>query len=277
MGTFVAKLKKCDYWVKLADHILNEDYSSIDLSDAIVYDPNNDMAHQWFKLQDFSVNPAFLQMLSDDFDVADLEDLTRAQYDDIEFIAFVQDGKYYMQKISKSSFLTKKWFAWNGQALDYETKENVIYINPTPNCIYDSSSDLLYFMDISKAYSIFGDLKQDYKEATDDEVQAFLNTDIVEAEGLDSSNVGIANRKRITSVLKTYNNYNENQRATLKSYIHDKLGDKLEFIEDSQKFRVASNSDLKLFLYGILRRYYNALFEQETLVATNCTVVSNLL
>lgn len=66
MGTFVAKLKNEANWVKLADQILNEEYTNIDLNESIIYDPNNDMAHQWFKLQNFSAKPSFLQMLLDD-------------------------------------------------------------------------------------------------------------------------------------------------------------------------------------------------------------------
>ena len=77
--------------------------------------------------------------------------------------------------------------------------------------------------------------------------------------------------------MSTYKNYDEEQKSRLKAYIHEKLGEKLEFVEESQKFKVTSNTDLKLLLYGISRRYYNALFEQETLVATNSTEVSKLL
>lgn len=278
MGTFVAKLKNDANWVKLADQILNEEYTNIDLNESIIYDPNNDMAHQWFKLQNFSAKPSFLQMLTDDFDVAELENMTRAQYNDIEFIAFVENRKFYMQKISKSSFLAKKWFSWNGQVLDYQTKENVIYINSIPNCIYDQNSDELYFMDISKAYAIFGDLKKDYKEATEAEVQSFLESDIVETSNFTNEKVGVANRKRITAVLRTYESLTEDKKDELKDYIHKSLqNNELEYVPETKKFKVSSDKELRLLLYGIQRRYYKALFEEDVLVATNSTSVSNLL
>lgn len=276
MGIFVAKIKEQNCWLKLADQVLNDDYTNIDLEDAIIYDPNNDMAHQWFKLPEFSTKPSFLPLLTD-FDVAELDSLTRAQYDDIEFIAFVENHRVYMQKVSKSSFLAKKWFAWNGQVLDYQIKENVIYVNPIPNCIYDMETDDLFFMDISKAYAIFGDLKAVYKTATDEEVQTFLDSDIVETDNFECSNVGVANRKRISAVLGSYNSFSAEQKNQLKQYIKEKLtNEKLAFVEDSQKFRVSSDKELRFLLYGIMRRYYTALFEDETQVATNCTGISHL-
>lgn len=277
MGTFVAKLKNRNSWFKLVDQVLNDDYSRIDLSDSMVYDPNNDMAHQWFKMCEFSAKPAFMPLLSDDIDVADLESLTRALYDDIEFIAFVDSEKFYIQNISKSSFLKKKWFAWDGQVLGYQTKENVIYINPIPNCIYDKSTDELYFMDISKAYAVFGDLKQDFKAATENEIRSFFETDIIEVDDFTVTNVGIANRKRITAILDAYNNYSDEQKSNLKNYIHTKLGNRLEYMEQHQSFKITSDKELKLLLYGMQRRYYTPLFEEETQVATNSTKISNLL
>lgn len=278
MGTFVAKLKNGVNWVKLIDQVYMDEYTSIDLRDAMVYDPSNDMAHQWFKFQDFSTKPSFMQFMQDDFDVVELEDLKRPQYTDIEFFAFIENHRIYMQKVSKSSFLKKKWFSWDGQILKYQTKDDVVYVNPVPNCIYDKETDELFFMEINKAYAIFGDIKEDYKTATDAEVGTFLSSDIVFADGFDVANVGIANRKRITAVLQSYNALSQQDKKTLKNYIHEKLGNnELVFSEETQKFKVSSDKELRLLLYGIQRRYYSPLFEAEVQVATNSTSISKIL
>ena len=47
MGVFVAKVKNDDNrWYKLIDRIDNEDYTAIDLSEALPYDPDNMLANQ---------------------------------------------------------------------------------------------------------------------------------------------------------------------------------------------------------------------------------------
>ena len=89
MGTFIAKLKgNNEQFYKLVDHVENEDYVNIHYDEAMVYDANNEMANQWFKIEQFSLSEAFLQILSDDLDVAALESLDRDSYSNIDFIAF---------------------------------------------------------------------------------------------------------------------------------------------------------------------------------------------
>lgn len=60
MGVFVAKLKEDEHrWYKLKDNVQNEDYDSISLVDSVVYDPNNTVAGQWFRIEDFEHKDAF--------------------------------------------------------------------------------------------------------------------------------------------------------------------------------------------------------------------------
>lgn len=276
MGTFLAKIKDDDeHWRKLVDQVENADYSTISLEDTMIYDANNDMAHQWFRIGHFNDNEAFMPSLFLEFDVAELEDLTREQYDSIEFIAFHEDGKYYIQKITKGAYMTKRWFAWNGQIVKYHCESNMLNINPIPNCIYDSNLHCLFFMEISKAYGIFKKLKVDYAEATNGEVEGFLSSDIVETHNFDISKVGVANRKRINSIIRQYNNYTEAQKDTLKDYIHDKVGDNLTL--NGNKFVVSTDKDLRLLLYGIQQRFYVPPLSGETQVATNTTNINSLL
>lgn len=276
MGTFLAKIDGDDeHWRKLVDQVENADYTSITLDDTMIYDANNDMAHQWFRIENFNNNEAFMPSLFSEFDVADLEDLTRQQYDTIEFIAFHEEGKYYIQKITKSAYMTKRWFAWNEQIVRYHSESNMLNINPIPHCIYDSNTHNLYFMDISKAYGIFKQLRVDYAQATNGEVESFLSSDIVETNNFNITNVGVANRKRINSILRQYNNYTEEQKNTLKDYIHDKVGDNLTLHDN--RFIVSSDKDLRLLLYGIQQRFYVPPLSGETQVATNTTNINSLL
>lgn len=281
MGTFVVKLiGDNEHWLKLADQVDNADYEEIVLDDAVSYDPNNTEADQWFKIEHFDEKDGFIPMLATDFDVAELHSLTREQFNShrIDFIAYYHEHRYYIQKFTKGNFLKKKWFAWDGEAVSYKEEDGLIYVNPMPNCIYDNQSKCIYFMDISKAYSLFGGLKLDYKAATDAETTQMLQSDIIQTEGgFDTAAVGVSNRKRITSILAKYNQYEPDKKNTLRQYIKDKVGGNLRFDEGTQKFIVGNDSQLRLLLYGIQQRFYQPPLENEVQVATATTSLSNIL
>lgn len=278
MGVFIAKIKDDDEcWYKIVDQIMNDEFSEIVLGDAVAYDPNNTEANQWFKIDGFDQKEGFLPLLAQQINAADLESLDRQQYDNIEFIAFFDQGRYYMQKITRGNYLKKKWFSWDGDILRYQEDEGIIYINPVPNCIYDTNTRAIYFMDIAKAYGIFSNLKLDYKAATDDEANRFLQSDIVDAQTLPIEKVGVSNRKRITSILTKYEAYTPNEKATLKEYIKKSVGANLDFDDNAKKFVVNTDTQLRLLLYGIQQRFYMPPLEDEVQVATSSTRISNVL
>lgn len=278
MGVFIAKIKDDDEcWYKIVDQIMNDELSEIVLGDAVAYDPNNTEANQWFKIDGFDQKEGFLPLLAQQINAADLESLDRQQYDNIEFIAFFDQGRYYMQKITRGNYLKKKWFSWDGDILRYQEDEGIIYINPVPNCIYDTNTRAIYFMDIAKAYGIFSNLKLDYKAATDDEANRFLQSDIVDAQTLPIEKVGVSNRKRITSILTKYEAYTPNEKATLKEYIKKSVGANLDFDDNAKKFVVNTDTQLRLLLYGIQQRFYMPPLEDEVQVATSSTGISNVL
>lgn len=276
----MAKLKGDEqHWYKLKDRIQNDDYERISLNDAIVYDPNNTEREQWFRIDDFDQKDGFLGILNDDFDVVDIESLTNDQFvcNTIEFIAYYKDHKYYIQKFTKGNFMKKKWFSWNGDSVTYNEQNDMVFINPIPNCIYDNQSKQIYFQDITKAYSVFSKLKLDYKEATDEETNRMLKLDFIKTENFTVKDVGVSNRKRITSILSKYENYESGEKKTLKKYIQENVGDKLNYDEGTGRFVVKNDTHLKLLLYGIQQRFYQQPLEEEVQVATSTTSISNIL
>ena len=281
MGTFVAKLKgDNERWYKLADQIANEDFESIVLDNPIDYDPNNTESGQWFKIGAFNEKDGFLGLLDTNFDVADLTSLTSDQFTDhkIDFIAYYSNNKYFIQKFNNGNFMKKKWLAWDGNAVKYFEEDGLIYINPLPNCIYDNKTKCIYFLDISKAYSVFGQLKLDYREATDEETEQMLQSDLISTiDGFNAFKVGVSNRKRITSILAKYNAYEPEKKSKLKRYILDNVGGNLPFDEATDKFTVANDVQLRILLYGVQQRFYLPPLEDEVQVATSTTGLSRLL
>ena len=280
MGTYIAKLKQDDQrWYKLADHKTNDDYEGILLNDTVIYDPNNNVIDQWFRVEEFNQKQGFISLLSKDIIVAELESLSSDQFvsRQIDFIAYYHEHKYYMQSFTRSSLMKKKWFSLDGEAVTYSDKDGVLFINPIPNCIYDNQAHCLYFKDIAKAYGVLGDLKLDYKAATEPEVNSFLQSDIIQTEGFGVAGVGLSNRKRITSILSKYEQYGQKEKATLRQYIRDSVGNSLVFNEETQKFIVRSDTHLKLLLYGMQQRFYQPPLEEEVQVATSNTGISKIL
>lgn len=280
MGTYVAKLKNDNHrWYKIADQITNEEYEKISLDDAVVYDPNNTEGNQWFKVEGHNINEDFRQVLDRGFDTADLESLSYDQFsrNQIDYIAYYYNNRYYIQSFTKGSYMKKKGFSFNGEAVEYFSNDGIVFINPIPNCIYDNQTQQVFFQDISKTYCIFGDLRLDYIEATAEETERLLQSDLLLTDDFTSKEVGTANRKRITSILKKIEQYNEIEKSTLRKYIREKVGNNLEYDTKTERFVIKNDKQLKILLYGIQQRYYQTPFEKEVQVATSKTDLSKLL
>ncbi len=273
MGLFIAKLKRDNSnWYKLKDKIMASYYENIDLHDAMIYNPNNNVANQWFKLKLVEIPELFNQTINP----VELNSLNRLQYKEISFIAYYSNKKFYVQNVNKGSYLSKKLFSRNGDLLEYEEKEDIIFINPIPHCIYDENTKEAFFTDISRAYSIFSHLKLKYKEATRTEVERMLKSDIIDAPELNYDKVGVQNRRRISTVLDIYEKYDEDQRKIIKEYIKEFVSDKIDFDDKTEKFKINTDNKLRLILYGLQKRFFKAPLEEDIQVATSVAKLSDM-
>lgn len=109
MGTYLANLRNEDRWLKIQDHVINNDYSQIDLDEAMSYDENNNIADQLFKINNFS-RTVNLDLYSYPLNVADLHNLEYAQYPFMKLIAFYDNGKFYLQKVTRGAYIRRKFF-----------------------------------------------------------------------------------------------------------------------------------------------------------------------
>ena len=114
-------------WIETEDNLSQYCNCWVD-DEAMVYDANNEMANQWFKIEQFSLSDAFLLILSDDLDVAALESLDRDSYSNMDFIAFYDGIHYYIQKTTKSSYIKKKRLSFDGNTVNYQSEDSVIFI-----------------------------------------------------------------------------------------------------------------------------------------------------
>lgn len=137
-------------------------------------------------------------------------------------------------------------------------------INSEPDAIYFTQSDTLIFTNLATISSIFKGIDVLYKEATDQEVEQFLEEDFIElADDYNLAKVSKPNRKRIALAMEP------EERDPMLSYIHSYCDQKLRFDTDNGKFEIKTDDELKYLLYGIEQRFYTTLLSKERRLANS--------
>lgn len=268
----VKRLTKKPYKKVVSDHTLYEGLN-VHLNACVSYDPDHNLDEDsWFKIKDFSQKDFCLPILTAEFDSKDYDDLAKRQFEKIAFIFAVQGGNFYFQKITKSLFISKKFVSF-GEAAEIEQPDNRLVINSIPDAIYFKESDTLIFKNLSSISSIFKGIDKLYREATQEEVESFLDESFIELTGdFDAENVSKPNRKRIAMALNTLNSMSAQQKTDMLTYVHDYCEQKLAFDQANQKFEIADDDQLKLLVYGIEQRFYTTPFGQEKRLANSVQV-----
>ncbi|MEX3013841.1 hypothetical protein AB3515_16480 [Acinetobacter baumannii] len=65
----------------------------------------------WFKIDNFSQQPFFLNFLGKQFVSSEYNSISKSKYKDIAYLCSVQDGEYFFQKVTPSSYVTKTFLA----------------------------------------------------------------------------------------------------------------------------------------------------------------------
>lgn len=99
MGTLIAKVKSLQGWMKIQDQIDIPVLNHVDLSDSMVYDPNNNVAHQWFKLEHLQQTQYYNELFRNPIDAGELTTLNVNQLDDIKFFAYYANNRFYIQRM----------------------------------------------------------------------------------------------------------------------------------------------------------------------------------
>ncbi|MBD2795764.1 ATP F0F1 synthase synthase [Xenorhabdus sp. 18] len=211
----------------------------------------------WFKVDRFSQQDYCLDYLKRDFVAAEYNSLPKAEFTKIAYLCSVQDGSFFFQKVSPSVYLTKKLLGF-GNIAHLEKSETRLCINRYPDAIYIPQQDRLVFRKLATISSIFTGIDSLYKEATNEEVQQFLEQNFIElADGYDLSKVSKPNRARIALARDTLASILEPEnRERMLAYIRSYSDESLAFDEANQKFEIKNDEQLKTLLYGIEERFY---------------------
>lgn len=277
MGTLIAKVKSEAQWVKIRDQIEIDVLDRLDLSDSMVYDSNNNVAHQWFRIENFRSTEYFNEIFANHIDAGELTTIHVNQLDDIKYFAYYTDNKFYIQRMLTGCYIKKAGFWSTGDTIEFANDNKMVTINPIPDGVYDLNSDTLYFLELNRLYSIFSNIKKEYVQGTSGSIHEFLANDIISLdENFSEGKVSLSNRKRISEVARVYNAYSMEQKEELKNYICQFSHGDLEYNEHERKFSIKNDIDLRLLLFGMQMRFYKQPLNDDVQVATSTTSLRNL-
>lgn len=222
---------------------------------------------EWFKISDFSEKDFSIEITQKDYETVDYDSLQKAEYSQVDYLFAKIDDNLFFQNISKSKLVKKKGILGFGEGYRYERETAVLFINEYPDAIYIPTEDALYFQRLEPIASIVGGISELYREATEHEVEEFLQNDFIDlTDGFESSKVKVANRKRIAMAMDTLSKMHDDDKKQIFVYICDYCPD---IVTPEQKFRVGSEENLKMVLFGIEQRFYTTLVGGEKRIANS--------
>lgn len=278
MGTLIAKIKSEAQWVKICDQIDINVLNQLDLSDSMVYDPNNTVAHQWFRIENLSNTEYFNELFGNPIEAGELTTINVNQLDDIKYFSYYAGNKFYIQRMLTGCYIKKASFWSIGDRIQFANDNKMVTINPIPDGVYDLNTDTLYFQELNRLYNIFSSIKQEYVQGTSGSIHDFLTNEMINL-GTDFTidKVSLSNRKRINVVARVYNEYTQEQKNNLRDYIHSFSNGDLEYNEQNCKFTINNDTELRLLLFGMQMRLYKQPLSDETQVATSTTSIRNII
>ncbi|MCY6412062.1 ATP F0F1 synthase synthase [Acinetobacter sp. VNH17] len=231
-----------------SDHLLDED--------------------SWFKVDNFSKQEFFLDFLGKQFVSSEYNSIPKSKYKDIVYLCSIQNEDYFFQKVTPSSYVTKTFLAL-GDELVIEDKVDRVVINYFPDAIYLKKEDRLIFRNLATISSIFKGIDMLYKEATQEEVQQFIDLDFIKVSNdYDAQKVGKQNRKRIALALATFTAMSNADKDTIFDYVQEYCAN-LKFDKSAKNFEISSEEDMKFLLYGIEQRFYTTVCGKEKRLANS--------
>lgn len=239
--------------------------------EALDYKPSYKLEEgEWFKIASFSKSDyvnSVGNLLNQNASSVNFDSLTRQEFEKIDFLFTKVEQDIFFQNIPKSQLIRKKMIGCFGGDFKYIAESNQIFIKEFPDAVYDVNADILYFKKLESITGIFKGIEQLYREATDEETENFLRNDfILLDDGYDAKKVKILNRKRIALALDILNNLNNDDKRNIFKYIGEYCSD---LKKGESSFKISSENDLKLLLFGIEQRFYTTPVGNEKRIANS--------
>ncbi len=240
------------------------------ITESVTYNPDTLLEeNSWHRIEKFSETEHVIPLLSRDYSSVDFDDLPEHNFERIDYLFSISqdNNEMYFQKVGKAALISKKRIWKINGSFSYDPVSSSIIINEQPDAIYIKDIDTLFFKKLPSINSIFTNMNELYREATQEETRQFLNIDSITTENFTADKVHTLNRKRINEAIETYNNLNAKQKNDLSQYIISYCP---ELQNNQGKLNVKNNDDLALVLYGINQRFYTTnIGEEEKRIANS--------
>ena len=254
-----------------------EVFEEVDITtlDCLPYVPEHKLDDDsWFKIEDFDQTDFCLELLKNCFDPKDYDEIKKSEFADISYLVSVQNGDFYFQNVTPSSFIRLKTLVYGevpfGEVARVVENDKQIIIKKIPDAIYLSGSKTLLFRDLSSITAIFKDIGMLYKEATQEEVDDFLKESFIKkGKDYDSKKVSALNRKLITVAIEALSQLTPKAQDDMFVYVNDYCANEIVFDVSNKKFEINCDKDLKTLLYGIHQRFYTTPFSKERRLANS--------
>lgn len=129
----VKKLRRKPYRKIISDSRLF-DRIQVNIDACVVYDPDHNLDEDvWFKVENFSRQVFCPDLFRTPFDSKDYDDLKKDQFNKISCVISVQDGDFYLQKVSPSLFLRRKTLEF-GEVAKVESSGHRLVIKRPTRC-----------------------------------------------------------------------------------------------------------------------------------------------
>lgn len=210
-------------------------------------------SEEWFKLEGFSKSDFAIDLIRNDYESVDHEQLQKNEFTRIDFLFVEIQNTIFFQKANRARLMRKCLWKF-GDKYQYLNDTEFVAINEYPDAIYVKDEDALYFQNIGKVNGIFRGISDLYREATEQEVEQFLQSDFISLEnGFSAKDVKIPNRKQIALLGDALTQMDAQKRGEMFSYFEEYFP---ELVTEDKKFKIATDDDLKNVLFGIDERLY---------------------
>lgn len=224
---------------------------------------------QWFVLEQFSQKDYAPALVTEVFNSAVWSQISRADYDKIDYIVSVQnDGNLLIfQNVTTRLIYKRQSLLSLDEQPSLINKDYTLVINTNADAYYVRDIDSLFFKRLSNITSIFPGINELYNEATDAEVDSLFRLSMLHVNpNFTRNKVKTANRRKIKEALDMYNNYTAEQKIQLPTYLQKYCAD-LIYDEQEGKFEISTEKTLSLLLNGLCQRYYTTEISNEKKVA----------
>lgn len=270
MNYLLAKKKRTD---NTFFHILSQENNIYELPD--LDSPQNYEVdciledEEWFGIPNFTETEfSTIELLEQEFNSAEHHQITREDYINVKyFCAYQDENDFCFQRFTYSNIIERKWYSIGDPVI--KENEPIIIIKNIPDVIYRKSTNTLYFRNLVHAKNIFPKLEILYKEATDEETEAFLNSEFIAlSNDFNKDKVKSLNRRRIAMAMDTLSRLNDDDKNYIHNYIREYCPN-LEFSEENNQFNIGNEEHLKQVLFGIEQRYYTTEIGRERRLANS--------